>query len=136
MERRQDRNIFCWNWDWYEVWREENYPVSSLLASKRLVWGFYRSFSKSSNDVSGVNLNLLPRGAFNLDFWNFMVSYDLFLAVTIPTRIMDYSATLIDNVFVSSKYPRKAFSNIVVNPKSNHFPVVFSINLQVSCQKK
>ena len=64
-----------------------------------------------------------------------MVSIDLFPTVTIPTRITDHSATLIDNVFVSSKYIRKAFSNIVVNSASDHFPVVFSLDLQVSRQK-
>ena len=86
--------------------------------------------------MGDFNFDLLSTGSFNLDFLNFMVSNDLFPTVTIPTRITDHSATLIDNVFVSSKYIRKAFSNIVVNSASDHFPVVFSLDLQVSRQKK
>ena len=58
-----------------------------------------------------------------------MVSNYLFSIVTIPTRITDHSATLIDNVFVSSKYIRNVFSNIVVNSASDNFSVVFSLDL-------
>ena len=86
--------------------------------------------------MGDFNFDLLSTGSFNLDFLNFMVSNDLFPTVTIPTRITDHSATLIDNVFVSSKYIRKAFSNIVVNSASDHFPVALSLDLKVSRQKK
>ena len=85
--------------------------------------------------MGDFNFYLLSKGGFNLHFSTFIVSNDLIPTITIPTRIKDYSATLIDNVFVSSKYIQWTFSNILVNLASDHFPVVFSLDLQVSRQK-
>ena len=50
--------------------------------------------------MGDFNYDLKILAGMNLDFLNFMSSYDLYPVVTVPTRITEHSATLIDNIFV------------------------------------
>ena len=56
-----------------------------------------------------------------------MVVHDLFQIVNIPTHVTSHSATLIDNIFVGSKYVDHSYTDVVPYPCSDHFPVVGAV---------
>ena len=55
-------------------------------------------------------------------FLDNLVEKGVFLTITCPTRIMQTSATLIDNTFVSSKLHRSFDSGILLSDISDHLP--------------
>ena len=62
------------------------------------------------------------------DFFEFMCSLAIFPKITLPTRITDHSATLIDNFFCKhSKYFSTLLTGILVNKISDHQPYFLSV---------
>jgi len=86
--------------------------------------------------MGDFNFDLYDLHAINLDFLNLMVSNDLFPLVGVPTRITSHSATIIDNIFVSSKYLKSSAADVLVFPCSDHLPVVASVPLVIAKEKK
>ena len=57
-------------------------------------------------------------------FLHSLLDKELFPTVTRPTRITHHSATLIDNIFVSSNLHKKYESAILINDMSDHLPIL------------
>ena len=78
---------------------------------------------------------IIISGDFNYDLLNYandlhtqtfldtLASYSLIPLITKPTRITDTSATLLDNIFVSS--PSEFTAGSLISTFSDHFPVFF-----------
>ena len=57
-------------------------------------------------------------------FMNMMLENSSFPCITRPTRVTKSTATLIDNIFVSSKLQNKFQNGIIVHDISDHFPSI------------
>ena len=58
-------------------------------------------------------------------------------SITRPTRITNSSATLIDNIFVTSDYVRSLRSQILINDISDHLPTCTVIeNVNIGSKEK
>ena len=58
------------------------------------------------------------------EFLDPLINRDLFPTITHPTRITNSSATLIDNIFVSTNLHKNFDSAILINDMSDHMPVL------------
>ena len=77
--------------------------------------------------MSDFNVNLLDyEGSFSADFLSDLLESGLLPSVTIPTRVTEKSATLINNLFFSLTF-RNSF--VIVNDISDHFPVLSDLLL-------
>ena len=56
-----------------------------------------------------------------------MVCHDLYPLECIPTRISSHSTTLIDNVFISSRFIKSSYAAVGIYRESNHLPVITMI---------
>ena len=65
------------------------------------------------------------------EFMNNMLSSHYIPTISKPTRVTEFSATLIDNFFVSS-LTNQLESAIVYNDISDHFPICLKINLNLN----
>ena len=74
--------------------------------------------------LGDFNFDLLNLNSVNLEFLNLALSHDLYPVNLIPSRITAQSATLIDNIFVSSNLLRQAFCDVLLQPASDHLPIV------------
>ena len=82
---------------------------------------------KNYNEIfifGDINLNLLQHNDNTIqDLINLMYSYSLFPLTTLPTRITDTSATIIDHIW--STYVENNVGNYVIKTDiTDHFPVV------------
>ena len=90
---------------------------------------------------AGASCDLVILGDFNADmlkvnthlqtgcFFDNMQMYSLLPVISIPTRITDSSATLIDNIFVNcSNHTLK--SGVIYYDVSDHLPIITQINLR------
>ena len=55
-----------------------------------------------------------------------MLTQGLYPAITLPTRLTDNSATLIDNVFTNINGNSQFLSVILISNMSDHFPYFYS----------
>ena len=89
-------------------------------------------------DIKKSKLNLILLGDFNIDllkigekigsqiFFEYILGLGLLPMLTLPTRIAEHSATLIDNVFVSPPCDRSQYiSGILISNMSDHFPYFY-----------
>ena len=138
-------NDFCY-------WNEGKLEILSIEAQidkrKILISSVYRPPSATPDDFFGdfeqfmtnvlrrnrecvfigdFNFDLLKLTGPNLDFLNLMLCHGYYPTVTIPTRITEHSATLIDNIFVSSDLIAQCHSDVSVTPGSDHLPSVCTI---------
>ena len=80
---------------------------------------------KFSNDhkykvvMGDFNIDLL-KSTSRLDFLNSMISSFQYPLVTIPTRVTDKSATLIDNIFVDGKLLESSYADVLLTDGSDH----------------
>jgi len=78
--------------------------------------------------MGDFNINLLDINT-NQDFQTFLdicFSHSLCPKITLPSRVANRSATLIDNIFVKSKHPLHGNSFILCTDISDHFPIFSS----------
>ena len=138
-------NDFCY-------WNEGKLEILSIEAQidkrKILISSVYRPPSATPDDFVGdfeqfvtnvlrrnrecvfigdFNFDLLKLTGPNLGFLNLMLCHGYYPTVTIPTRITEHSATLIDNIFVSSDLIAQCHSDVSVTPGSDHLPSVCTI---------
>ena len=95
------------------------------------------SKSKSVSYILGdFNINLLKikeRQVFN-EFLENIMAYGFYPTVTLPTRLSESSATLIDNIFSNSHESNSSVSGIMINNMSDHLPCFhcFELGIQSS----
>ena len=58
------------------------------------------------------------------EFLELLINRELFPTITRPTRITKSSATLIDNIFVSTNLHKNFDSAILINDMPDHMPVL------------
>ena len=82
--------------------------------------------NKSLILLGDFNINLLKSNSVSSssDFLDLLGSYELLPSITLPTRISNYSSTLIDNIFVSSSISNSISGNLSV-VLSDHLPQFF-----------
>jgi hypothetical protein len=80
---------------------------------------FSDGFKELMREVSATGLDFI--------YFNFMVSYDLYPLVSLPTKISNHSTTLIDNIFVSLKYLNPSYADVTTYPGLDHLLVVGKI---------
>ena len=68
-------------------------------------------------------LNFETHGLTN-DYLNLLISRSFIPLITMPTRIKQQSATLIDHIW-SNKICNKYSAGIIIDSLSNHFPVFY-----------
>ena len=78
--------------------------------------------------MGDFNFNLFDLTGHNIDFLNFMISNDLFPLVSIPTRIIAQTATLIDNIFVQSRDLNVSCTDVIPYHGSDHLSLLAVIN--------
>jgi len=77
--------------------------------------------------MGDFNVNLLDyEGSFPADFLSDILASGLLPSVTIPTRVTEKSATLIDNIFSSLTFQN---SFVIVSDISDHLPVLSDLLL-------
>jgi hypothetical protein len=82
--------------------------------------------------VGDFNIDLIKIAQHNNthNFFNVLLAQNLVPVITKPTRLTEFSSTLIDNIFISnfknSKFNYK--SGIIYNDLSDHFPCFISFN--------
>ena len=64
------------------------------------------------------------------------MSNDLYPLVSVPTRIIGQSATLIDNIFVRSANLKLCYADVVAFPCSDHLPLVSVMTCKLNRPKK
>ena len=100
-----------------------------------------RHFETILNKLANINCNIIIGTDQNFDYLkinrhtNTNVLLDSFLSagfiptINIPTRIVHTSSTLIDNIYVNSKFHHLCNnSTVLVTDISDHFPVLLSYN--------
>ena len=76
--------------------------------------------------LSDFNVNMLNFESHNLtnDYINLLISKSFLPVITLPTRIKQQSATLIDHIW-TNKVTTSYRSGIILSSLSDHFPVVY-----------
>ena len=78
--------------------------------------------------VGDFNIDLLKineRVAFK-DFLDSMISFGLYPSITLPTRLTDNSATLIDNIFTNYTDSNSHSSGVLILDMSDHLPYYYT----------
>jgi len=79
-------------------------------------------------NVGDFNLNMLNvyLHASTTSFYNISIAYCLTPSISKPTRISEFTSTIIDNIFISTvKY--KCNSTILCADISNHYPIMLEL---------
>ena len=110
---------------------------------------FNRDFITYIDQLEALRINKqvqyigLLAGDYNIDllhyeinqinqFLNIIYTHGMFPCTTLPTRITDHSATLIDNIYINRNTP---LAGIFVSAISDHLPIFLFINLKKSPKK-
>jgi len=86
--------------------------------------------------IGDFNFDLLDLQAKNLDFLNVMLSFGLFPLNSIPSRLTDHSATLIDNVFVTEVMVEDSMCDVLIHSGSDHLPLLCLLQKLSHCKIK
>ena len=90
------------------------------------------------SDLNNISSNILILGDFNIDllkindkllhktYFDDMLSLGLSPAITLPTRVTEVSATLIDHIFTGVGGNNIHSSGIIISDISDHFPYFYS----------
>ena len=62
------------------------------------------------------------------DFLDYNIDVNMLPTINKPTRITDSSATLIDNIFISSRLQEEYGSGIIISDISDHMPILLRLN--------
>ena len=95
---------------------------------------------KSHEVIIGIdhNLDLLKthKHSHTNDFLEINLRKNLLPTISKPTRITTKSATLIDNVFLSTKLQTPTDSNILLEDISDHLPCMITMHKQLKCVRE
>jgi hypothetical protein len=80
-----------------------------------------------------IDLAKINQHDSTLKFFNTLLIYNLIPTITKPTRVTEFSATLIDNIFINDLLATNNtyVPGIIVSDLSDHFPCF--LNLQLNC---
>ena len=70
------------------------------------------------------------------EFLELNLKKNLLPCISKPTRVTTKSATLIDNIFISSKLQQEIESSIIISDISDHFPLRIQLRNQKKCNKE
>ena len=111
------------------IYRPPNTDTSVFMSEMLSILNKIDQISNKIAIIAGdFNLNLLKHSSHQPtgEFINLLLSYNFLQTICQPTRITDFSATLIDNIFVScSKLDYN--SAIVYSDISDHLPVALHL---------
>jgi len=96
----------------------------------------FKSNKKNVFITGDFNINLLEYNSSTTSsrFLDLMISSGFLPSITIPTRITQNSASLIDNIFI--KLSRcEHYSKVILDDISDHFPTLFSCSLLTTTRK-
>ena len=86
---------------------------------------------KDKEIVIGIDHNMdflkASRHPNTQKFLEYNLEINLLPVITKPTRITDTSATLIDNILISSKLQQAYYSGIIISDMSDHLPTVIKL---------
>ena len=108
-------------------------PNNPLNTFADKFFDFYREINSAVNNGSHV----LFAGDFNDNllcqydkqtalFTNNLYANNLIPCITLPTRVTDYSSTLIDNIFTSNT--KIIYSSVLLSDITDHFQIVVAID--------
>ena len=87
---------------------------------------------KDKEIVIGIDHNIdflkASRHTNTQKFLDYNLEINLLPIITKPTRITDTSATLIDNIFISSKLQHAYNSGLIISDMSDHLPTVIKLS--------
>ena len=87
---------------------------------------------KDKEIVIGIDHNMdflkASRHTNTQKFLDFNLEINLLPVITKPTRITDTSATLIDNIFISSKLQHNYNSGLIISDISDNLPTVIKLS--------
>ena len=114
---------------------KDNYTIETIQR-------FIDEFSSVLNDIVKQKSILIITGDFNInlldinekqifrEYFEILLSYGMFPTISLPTRITQNSATLIDQMFTNSDEKCSHFSGIILSDISDHLPYFYCINIQ------
>ena len=88
--------------------------MKSEKPNKQLVMGMDHNLDLLKSNIHTPTRKLLDS----------MLNADMLLTITRPTRIMQHSAMLIDNIFISDQLQRNFDSAIIIDDISDHLPCI------------
>ena len=102
-------------------------PGSNIDECTETVNNIFSNNSKTCYLCGDLNIDLLNHDKHRKtkEFIDALYSLSLYPLIDIPSRITEYSATLIDNIFTNDLITDK-LSGLIINDVSDHLPV-FSI---------
>ena len=112
------------------IYRPPNGNAKNFIAGFNRLQNKLKCYKQPSIIIgSDHNLDVLKHGDHKpMDcFLNRILDNNLIPCITRPTRITHSSATLIDNIFVSSKLYGKQTSSILVHDISDHLPYITNL---------
>ena len=94
--------------------------------------GLLNKTNKLTYLIGDFNVNLLnmENNAITSDFFQIMTSYFYCPIIFQPTRIISYTATLVDNCFMNN-YEHSTVSGILITDISDHSPIFHISDLKV-----
>ena len=84
-----------------------------------------------------LNLDLIKADTHphTLSFVNLLTSYAFLPCINVPTRVTEFSATLIDNFFINT-LSFNASAAVIYHDLSDHYPILLKVNLKRPKQPK
>ena len=80
----------------------------------------------SRNEIIPTFTLTIKHKLIHTEFLENMLAFHQYPTLTLPTRITQYRATLIDNIFSNNGNLDSQLSGIIVSDISDHFPCVYS----------
>ena len=117
-----------------------NITDDSLLPFVEDINNILSELNKSKSIIAllgDFNINLLQYNNSSAvrDYLNNIISHGLYPKITLPTRLTDHSATLIDNIFYNCYNDNSLSSGILLSDLSDHFPYFCVLNEDRDYQK-
>ena len=118
------------------MYRPPNTNMLKFNSSVNMLCDKLKSENKFIYWTGDFNIDLLKTDshASSNDFLQIMLSNSLYPVITKPTRITDYSATIIDNIFCN--HQRVHFSGLIYTDISDHLPVFVMNNCDDVVEKQ
>ena len=116
------------------LYRPPNTSMAEFNDNCMNIFDVLKTERKPCYIMGDFNINLFNYESHSdtTDFLNLMFSHCFFPAISKPTRVTEYSSTLIDNIFSNSpQHLNSSINGILCTDISDHFPVFSIINNNV-----
>ena len=114
---------------WYRPSNGDSENLSTFLQNNIIEKSF--SERKISYMIGDFNMNCLKyhENAKTKYFYNTTFEKGTIPIINRPTRILEHSASLIDNILTTDIFNNSVKKGIIKSDVSNHFPIFFSVQL-------